>query len=199
MSEKLNAYYDYFRRQHTRPYFNFDTPMSHSARLAYEPLRLENYKRLFDLFETDDNLYVDERFKYEGAARDYVSDLDNFARYSPKYGGQDWLFRLQGGAYAGVLHVYDLNIDTTEDRHLKATLGFSTAREFRRQGYTLEAFLHLSEHVAVHLGKPLQRAFTRTTNLPATGLLKKAGFVFVKGDSDWAYFEKKVSGIFPDL
>ncbi len=155
-----------------------------SERLTYQLLTTDNYHRLHQLFRNDLNGFVDERFKVMSELEHYVNYQMEFARYSTRRGGCDWLF-IRDNHYAGVLHLYDLSREQTADRHRRCTIGFATAGAFRRHGLTREAVLHLVGYLFSSFDMKQILSYTRKDNLAAIGLLEGLGFTGYEPDHWW--------------
>jgi hypothetical protein len=69
-------------------------PMPDSERLSYDIITDDNYSILVSLFESDENPFIDERFKSLDKAKSYSEDLKDML-YHPKHGGCDFLIRLK--------------------------------------------------------------------------------------------------------
>jgi RimJ/RimL family protein N-acetyltransferase len=137
---QTNEFLDFFRKQHPKPYFTFpDVPPADE--LSFEVLTPDNFEQLYLLFENDSSPFVDSRFKtYEGA-KEYATHLSIYGAYSPKHGSQDWLF-LVNDQYAGILHLYDMSLETFAQNHKRAWVGFATKEAFRNQRLTTKTLRH---------------------------------------------------------
>lgn len=122
---------DIFQHHQKKRFFFPDVPAT--AVLRLEKLNLQNFEFLFHLFETDTSDFVDERFKSYEAAKAYTEQLITYGAYSAKHGGQDWLFTWQG-IYAGIMHLYDLSLETCNQNEKRAWIGIAVARRFRGKG-----------------------------------------------------------------
>ena len=156
------------------PAFDFqDLPPS--DRLAYRLLTWDNYLHMHEMFERDTNPFVDERFKVPGELRRYVQYQLEYAWTSVHRGGCDWFF-FREDRPAGVLHLYDLSRNQTDDRHRRCTIGFATAGPYRQQGFTREAVQHLLNYLFGHFGMEKVLSYTRRENYAAARLLERVGF-----------------------
>jgi RimJ/RimL family protein N-acetyltransferase len=172
------------------PVFDFqDLPPS--DRLVYRLLTWDNYLHMHEMFERDTNPFVDERFKVPGELRRYVQYQLEHAWYSMHRGGCDWFF-FREGRPAGVLHLYDLSRNHTDDRHRRCTIGFATAGPYRGQGYTREAVHHLLDHLFNHFGMEKVLSYTRRENHAAARLLERLRFencdaLYATGEKELKY------------
>lgn len=101
----------------------------------FEKLTTQNFGQLYMMFGNDDNIFTDERFKnYEGA-KIYAEDREQYAAFSPKHAGQDWFFYWQDNI-AGILHLYDLSLETFTGNNKRCWIGFAIKPELRNKGIT---------------------------------------------------------------
>ena len=157
------------------PYFVFPDIPAYKE-LSFEKLTSENAAQLYLLFESDESPFTDAQFKHYDSAKEYTDHLEQYGAFSPKHGGQDWLF-LWNDEYAGILHLYDLSLKTFAENNQRCWVGFAIKPELRKKGITkkmLRYFLHY-----IFENYPLIRyvhSMTLKENLPAQGLLKAVGF-----------------------
>jgi RimJ/RimL family protein N-acetyltransferase len=90
------------------------------------------------MFEGDDNVFTDERFKHYSGAEIYAGDRVNYAAFSPKHAGQDWFFYWQNNI-AGIMHLYDLSLETLAGNNKRCWIGFAIKPELRNKGITKKA------------------------------------------------------------
>jgi RimJ/RimL family protein N-acetyltransferase len=142
-----------------------------SERLAYEFLTVENSSVLVDLFQQDNNPFIDERFKTLEGARQFALESEN-AKCSAKHGGCDFLIRLKNSQnYIGVLHLFDLSIESFAENDLKATIGFAIASPNYRQYFATEAVKHFIQYIQQSLKKTMILAYTPVENQAANDFL----------------------------
>jgi RimJ/RimL family protein N-acetyltransferase len=165
-----------------KPYFIFpDIPPS--GQLSFKKLTSENFIQLFRMFEADANPFTDSRFKHYEEAKKYVQGIEDYGAFSPKHGGQDWLF-LWEEEVAGVLHLYDLSLETFAENNRRCWVGFATKPGMRSRGITKKALLHFMQYIFKNY--PLIKyihSMTLHENVPAQRLLKAAGFK--EDEDDW--------------
>ena len=165
-------------------YHNFPN-LPNSERLSYHFLTVENSSILVDLFQNDDNPFVDNRFQDAAKAKEYAYE-SAISRASAKHGGCDFFICLKDTeTYIGVLHLYELSLEQFNDNHLRATIGFGIAAPFRRQYYAMEAVKHLIDYVQNTLKKPNILAYTNPENIAANDFLLSLGLVL--SDEDYIY------------
>lgn len=126
-------FYIEFRKLHPKPYFNFPEIPS-TNELSFEKLDSENFEQSYLLFERDESPFVDMRFKFYEEAKQYAKYIFFCGAYSPKHGCQDWLFKWNN-QYAGILHLYDLSLETFGQNNRRAWIGFATTEPFRNKQY----------------------------------------------------------------
>lgn len=142
-----------------------------SQRLAYVPLTVANSHHLVEMFQYDENIFIEERFKDEVKAKKYAEESEA-AKYYAKHGGCDFLIRLkESETYIGVLHLFDLSTEEFADNHLRASIGFSIAVPFRRQYFATEAVKHLIDYAQNALKKTNILAYTHPENEAANDFL----------------------------
>ncbi|HRO44166.1 MAG TPA: hypothetical protein PL009_15135 [Flavipsychrobacter sp.] len=114
----------------SKPLFFFpDIPDSQAYR--FEKLTTENFSQLYLMFEGDDSPFTDHQFKTYSGVKEYAQFRETYGAYSAKHGGQDWLFQLRAsGQYAGILHLYDLSLETFFDNNKRCWIGFAVPRSY---------------------------------------------------------------------
>ncbi|HXL57313.1 MAG TPA: hypothetical protein VN958_13710, partial [Chitinophagaceae bacterium] len=100
---------------------------------SFEQLTVNNGRRLFELFQFDDNKFVDERFRNEALCDEYARTIETHSPYSPKHGGTDWFWKIKND-YAGILHLYDLSLETFANNNERCWIGFATNINYRNKG-----------------------------------------------------------------
>jgi RimJ/RimL family protein N-acetyltransferase len=161
--------------QISKPYFDFPDIQSWNE-FSFEKLNLNNFQQLYLLFEGDESAFTDERFKHYDSAEQYANDLKKYGRVSPKHGSQDWFFSWKE-EYAGVLHLYDLSLETFAENNKRCWIGFAIKPSLRKKGITKKAvsyFLHYifnnyPEIIYIH-------AMSMKGNIAAGALLHTVGF-----------------------
>ena len=168
----------WMRQHYSKRFFTFPD-MPSTKELQFEKLSTKNFEQLYLLFENDASPFVDERFKtYEGA-KEYAAYLEEFGARLPKHGGQDWLFRLLNGEYAGILHLYDLSLETFVQNHKRAWIGFATKEKFRKQNITTKAVQHFIDYIFQFYPEiDFIHAMTEKENEASIRFLLKCGFQF---------------------
>ena len=158
-----------------QPYFIFpDIP--NYEELSFEKLTSENFQELYLMFEADDNQFTDERFKHYDQAKEYAEYLEEYGAYSAKHSGQDWLFFWKN-EYAGILHLYDLSLESFAENNRRCWVGFATKPTFRNKGITKKMLRYFIQYIFESY--PLIKYFHSMTfkeNFAAQGLLKAVGF-----------------------
>ncbi len=161
--------------QRKGPYFIFpDIPPYED--IKFEKLSLKNFQQFYQMFESDENTFTDDRFKHYEKAKEYVESLEQYGAYSPKHGGQDWLF-LWKDQYAGVLHLYDLSLETFAENNRRCWVGFATKPEMRNKGITKKALLYFNQYIFEYY--PLIRyihSMALKENQASQALLRSVGF-----------------------
>lgn len=157
------------------PYFVFkDIPPYEE--LSFEKLTSKNCKYLFQMFEPDESPFTDKRFKNYIQALKYAKYLERYGPCMPKHGSQDWLYLLKG-KYAGVLHLYDLSLETFGENNKRCWIGFATKPALRNMGITKKALQYFLQYIFKNY--PFIKyihSMTLKENIPAKALLKSVGF-----------------------
>ena len=100
-----------------------------------------------------------------------------YGAYSPKHGGQDWLLKLASGEYTGILHLYDLSLETFAQNHKRAWIGFATNEKFRKQNLTSKAVQHFINYIfKFYPVIDFIQAMTMKENEASIRFLLKCGF-----------------------
>ncbi|MBC7743616.1 MAG: GNAT family N-acetyltransferase [Flavobacterium sp.] len=157
------------------PYFVFPDIPAYKE-LSFEKLTSANFAQLYLLFESDENPFTDTQFKHYDSAKEYANNLEQYGAYSTKHGGQDCLF-LWNDEYAGILHLYDLSLETFAENNRRCWVGFATKPVLRKKGITKKVLRYFIKYIFKNY--PLIRyvhSMTFKENLPAQGLLKAVGF-----------------------
>ena len=170
--------YDYLadiKKRHPEPFFTFPAiPPFHE--FSFEPLTVENSEQLFHLFENDPSPFVDKRFKTKEGAKEHAQWVMEYGPYIPKHGGRDWLFKING-QYAGILHLYDLSLETFMENHKRAWVGFAAAENVRRKALTSKAVRHFIDILFRFYERiDFIHAYIMKENHPSANFLLKAGF-----------------------
>ena len=159
------------------PYFTFpDIPPFET--FTFEKLSLANFEQLYLLFKDDDSPFTDERFKHYETAQQYAGDLEEYGASSPKHGGQDWFFK-QGDVYLGILHLYDLSLETFAENNKRCWIGFAIKPSMRRKGITRK-MVHYFIHYIFSFYPLIDyiHAMTWKENEPSQAFLLSAGFQY---------------------
>jgi RimJ/RimL family protein N-acetyltransferase len=158
-----------------KPYFIF-TDLPAYAELSFEKLTSENFQQLYLMFESDENSFTDKRFKHYEQSKEYAEYLEQYGAFSTKHSGQDWLF-LWKNEYAGVLHLYDLSLETFAENNRRCWIGFATKPTMRNKGITRKVVQYFVQYIFENF--PLMKhvhSMTLKENFAAQGLLKTVGF-----------------------
>ncbi len=158
-----------------QPYFIFPAIPAYEE-LSFEKLTAENFQQLYLMFEADKNPFTNERFKHYEQAREYAEYLEQHGACSTKHSGQDWLF-LWKDANAGILHLYDLSLETLEENNRRCWVGFATKPLMRNKGITKKAVQYFVRYIFENYTSiKYVHSMTLKENFAAQGLLKAAGF-----------------------
>lgn len=158
-----------------KPYFVFPDIAPYKE-FSFEKLTSENFHQLCLLFQADKCVFTDERFKDCEEAEKYAQHLEQYGAYSPKHGGQDWLY-LWKNQYAGILHLYDLSLETFNENNRRCWIGFAATPAIRNKGITKKAVQYFIQYIQKNY--PFIKyihAMTLKENAASKALLKSVGF-----------------------
>lgn len=161
--------------QTKRPYFDFPALPPYEE-LSFEKFTVSNFEQLYKMFSADANPFTDERFKHFEKAKEYAQFRELYGPNSPKHGGQDWLF-LCNNEYSGILHLYDLSLETFAENNRRCWIGFATKPETRNKGVTKKVVLYFIQYIFDNY--PLIKyihSMTLKENVASQALLKSVGF-----------------------
>jgi len=156
-------------------YFIFPDVASYNE-LSFEKLTFKNCQQLYLMLKDDENHFTDNRFKHYEDAKEYAQYIEQHGAYSAKHSGQDWLF-LWKGEYAGVLHLYDLSLETFAENNHRCWVGFATKPAMRNKGITKKALQRFIQYIFENYPfiKYLH-SMTLKENLASQALLRSVGF-----------------------
>lgn len=158
-----------------KAYFNFpDIPPA--GKLSFEKISSDNFQQLYLMFENDASEFTDERFKHYASAENYAKELELYGAYSPKHGMNDWLFLYESN-YAGIVHLYDLSLETFADNDKRCWIGFATKPDLRNKGITKKAMQVFIKYILENYKSVSYiHAMTLKGNKPAEALLRSLTF-----------------------
>ncbi len=161
--------------QTVKQYFTFPE-IDLAGEFSFEKLSAENFPQLYLLFENDDSPFTEECFKKYDGAKKYTESLEKYGRTSPKHGSQDWLFKWNG-KYAGVLHLYDLSLETFGENNKRCWISFAITPALRRKGFTQKALSYFLQYTWNNYPEiKYIHSMTLKGNIAAQNLLSAAGF-----------------------
>ncbi len=133
-----------FNRVKTRR-FHFPT-MSRTRRLRFKRVEKKDGDAIFNAFCNDDNPFVSTEFKDREKAVEWA-DYSAKGAFRSKHAGCDWLMYDDNNRLVGLLHYYDLSLETFNNIHKRCSIGITIAAPFRRQGYGEEAVVALLKYI----------------------------------------------------
>jgi predicted acetyltransferase len=74
--------------------------------------------------------------------------LKNHGAHLSTHGSQDWLFKYDN-QYAGILHLYDLSLETFADNNQRCWIGFATSSSYRNKGITKKILNHFISYISI--------------------------------------------------
>jgi RimJ/RimL family protein N-acetyltransferase len=164
-----------FLHKPRKPFFVFPEIKSF-AEFSFEKLTPENAQQLCLLFRSDASPFIDHRFKTESKSLEYARFVATYGAYLAKHGCQDWLVKYRTN-YAGVVHLYDLSLETFAENHKRAWIGFATTQHLRNKGLTYRVLKHFIHYVFGNYSIDYLHSMTSHDNYPAAALLGKCGFL----------------------
>src|SRR6266542_3888275 len=160
-----------------KPFFKF-TDIPNINDFSFEKLALNNSRQLFELFQFDNNEFVDERFKNEEQCKEYAEMIETYSPYSHKHGGMDWFWKIKND-YAGILHLYDMNLETFAENNRRCWIGFATNKQYRDKGFTSKVLMHFINYILDSYPQlNYIYSMTKKENIAAQNFLLKNGFLF---------------------
>lgn len=148
-----------------------------SQRLEFEKLSQENAGQILELFSQDPNEFIIPEFKEEKYWKKYVDWQLNLAPFSPKHGAQDWLIKLkETGEYVGLLHLYELSLETFMQNHQRCHVGIVMKSNQRRKYLASEALSGLMNYAFGEMERNLIIARTEHANSASQKMLLSLGF-----------------------
>lgn len=178
---RKDDFYIEFRKIYSKIHFSFPE-IPPFKNFSFEKLTEQNFEQLYLLFEGDPSPFVDERFKTCEGAKEHARFIQLCGAYVPKHGCQDWIFKLNN-EYAGILHLYDLSLETFADNHKRAWVGFATAEKFRKSGVSFQVVNHFINYILDNYKLiDFIHSMTLHENKIARAFLEKCGFVLDQAD-----------------
>ena len=171
-----DSFYTEFKKSHPKIYFVFpEIPFKDT--FTFKKLTEQNFECLYLLFEGDASPFVDERFKtYEGA-KEYAKFISLCGASIPKHGCQDWLFKCDN-EFVGILHLYDMSLETFGQNHKRAWIGFATSAKFRSRHISFQVVRYFIQYIFdTYPGVDFIHAMTLNENENAAGFLTRCGFI----------------------
>jgi RimJ/RimL family protein N-acetyltransferase len=126
-------------------YFNFPD-IADCCNVAFEKLKTANFHELYLLFKDDLSSFIDGAFKDYHKAKEYATFLEEHGAHLSTHGSQDWLFKYDN-QYAGILHLYDLSLETFADNNQRCWIGFATSSSYRNKGITKKILNHFISYI----------------------------------------------------
>ena len=161
--------------QSSKVFFEFPDIKS-CGEFSFEKLTTDNFQQLYLLFEGDDSPFTDKRFKQYASAEKYANDFEKYGRFSPKHGSQDWLFKWKD-EYAGILHLYDLSLETFAENNKRCWIGFATKPSLRKKRITKRAVSCFVNYIYKNCPEiKYVHSMTLKGNVAAEALLFSIGF-----------------------
>ena len=176
--EQLAAFH---KQLHPKPYFHFNE-VQPFRNFTFEKLNSGNFEQLFNMFGNDDSPFIDKRFTSLKNARQYAEYLELYGTFSPKHGCCDWYFKMNE-EYAGVLHLYDLSLETWNENDKRCWIGFATKPALRNQGITTGIVQYFVEQIFESYSKiKYIHSMTLLPNAAANAVLANAEFYLDKAE-----------------
>ncbi|MEN0046140.1 MAG: GNAT family protein [Bacteroidota bacterium] len=143
--------------------------------ISFRKLNFQNQHHLLEMFENDEDEWVNERFKEAQSVYNYVAHLRIVALYSAKHGGCDWLVR-KGDEYIGVLHAFDFSIENYNYHHRRCAIGYAFTKSVRGTGLPLQIVPYFQQFLFQKMNLLLQFALVNKANHRSIRFLEKLGF-----------------------
>jgi ribosomal-protein-alanine N-acetyltransferase len=164
------------RQQHPKPYFKFPD-LRESERLRYERLDEKNCVQILALFDQEENVFLPAYYQDEEKLKDSAIWSSERGAYCPKTGQADWIVKAKASEdVVGILHLYDLKLETFNDNHKRCTVGFAIGQKFRRRYFATEALQQLLAYTHEQMKRNFILAYTEKENTASASLLHKLNF-----------------------
>lgn len=112
--------------------------------IEFIPLNFYNRRDFLELFEKDEDPWVEERFKHPESIYEYVCMIRIMMPYSYKRGGQDWLV-YQDKACIGIVHTFDFSKETGSER--RCSIGYAFGKAVRGSGVPQKVVQRLQDYL----------------------------------------------------
>ena len=155
--------------------------------LRLERMTFENYQELVSVFADDENPFVEQQFRQLDTLYEYVGYLMAIFPYHGKHGGADYLVYPTGEHLpAGIVHLYDLNIET--DKKDRAFIGFQIGSAHRGTSVGHRAVSALEGYALEQRGLERLYATTLIDNIGSINFLLRRGYRRIESEGPHCEF-----------
>ncbi len=158
--------------------------------IKFIPLTFRNRHDFLELFEQDDDPWVEERFKNAKSVYEYVCMAKIIMPYSFKHGGQDWLV-YQKKECIGILHAFDFNKESGEFTQRRCSIGYAFGQAVRGSGIPQKVVQHLQDYLFTKWNMLFLTASVKRENIRSIRFLKGLGYTERSAERDWQTDEDK--------
>ena len=152
--------------------------MPESACLEFEMFDENNYLEILRIFEGEDNPFFMDYYRNRKDLEQYKIGLLEYNRFSSNHAGCDWLVKLKGtNTYIGILHLYELSLETFLNRHKRCTIGFAFGQQYRRKHYGTEAVQYFCQFIFSHFKMNCILAYTDKRNSSSIAFIRQLNFI----------------------
>lgn len=166
------------------PVWQFPPIPNMGADIFFRPLGFRNRHDFLELFENDDDPWVDKRFKNAESVYEYVCMTRILLPYSYKRGGQDWLV-YQENTCIGILHAFDFNKESGEYTQRRCSIGYAFGRAVRGSGIPQKVVQHLQKYLFTKWNMLYISASVKKENIRSIRFLKGLGYLERPPETDW--------------
>ncbi|MEM6319860.1 MAG: GNAT family protein [Bacteroidota bacterium] len=158
------------------PIWQFPPISKMEGGIQFVPLTFRNRHDFLDLFEKDDDPWVDKRFKNAESMYEYVCIIRMISPYSFKRGGHDWLVYREGDCI-GIVHAFDFSKESGEYTQRQCSIGYAFGASVRGSGIPQKVVRHLQDYLFTKWNRLYLTACVERENARSIRFLRGLGYV----------------------
>ncbi len=152
--------------------------------IRFVPLNFRNRYDFLELFEQDEDPWIEERFKHAQSVYEYVCMTRIIMPYSYKRGGQDWLV-YQNKECIGIVHAFDFSKESGEFTQRRCCIGYVFGKAVRGSGIPQKVMQHLQGYLFSTLNMLYLTASVKKENTRSIRFLRTLGYVERPPETEW--------------
>jgi len=176
------------------PVWKFPSILDMENDIRFIPLNFRNRHDFLELFEEDDDPWIEKRFKNAKSVYEYVCMIRIIMPYSFKRGGQDWLV-YQKKECIGIVHAFDFSKESGEFTQRRCCIGYAFGKAVRGSGIPQKVVQHLQGYLFSKLNMLYLTASVKKDNIRSVRFLRSLGYVERPPETEW---EKEEDGYVSD-